>query len=52
MAVLLPMVVLTIFFILAVMIGFAFAMIGNERRYLKMIDQLKDESDVNEAPAD
>ena len=40
MAVLLPMVVLAIFLVLAVMIGFAFAVIGNERRYLRMIDRL------------
>ncbi len=41
MAVMLPMAVLLIFLVLAVMIGFAFAMMGNERRYLKVIDQLK-----------
>jgi len=41
MAALLPMVVFTIFFVLAVMIGFAFVMIGNERRYLKIVDRLQ-----------
>lgn len=45
MAAMLPMVVLAIFFVLAVMIGFAFAMIGNERRYLRIIDQLESEID-------
>jgi len=49
MAALLPMVVLAIFFVLAVMIGFAFAAIGNERRYLKMIDQLRAEVDDQES---
>ncbi len=41
MAAMLPMVVFTIFFVLAVMIGFAFVIIGNERRYLKIIDRLQ-----------
>lgn len=49
MAALLPMVVLAIFFVLAVMIGFTFAMIGNERRYLKMIDRLTAEADDHES---
>ncbi|NLS96875.1 MAG: hypothetical protein GXX96_32465 [Planctomycetaceae bacterium] len=41
MAVMLPMVVLVIFLVLGVMLGFAFAMIGNERRYLMIIDRLR-----------
>ncbi len=52
MAALLPMVVLAIFFVLAVMIGFTFAMIGNERRYLKIIDRLKDDGAVKDEPAE
>lgn len=52
MAALLPMVVLAIFFVLAVMIGFTFAMIGNERRYLKIIDRLKGECAVTDEPAE
>ena len=47
MAAMLPMVVLVIFIVLGVTIGFTFAMIGNERRYQKIIDELK-----NQIPAD
>lgn len=52
MAAMLPIVVLAIFFVLAVMIGFTCAMIGNERRYLKIIDCLKGESAVKDEPAE
>ena len=45
MAAMLPMIVLAIFFVLVVMIGFAFAMIGNERRYLRIIDRLTSSSE-------
>ena len=46
MAVLLPMVVLAVFLVLAMMLGFTFAMIGNERRYLRMIDRLAAQADT------
>lgn len=46
MAAILPMVVLFIFLVLALIIGFTFAMIGNERRYLRIIDQLESEPDA------
>lgn len=45
MAAILPMVVLAIFLVLAMMIAFTFAMIGNERRYLRIIGQLRNERD-------
>jgi hypothetical protein len=51
-AVLLSVAMLAIFFVLAVMIGFTFAMIGNERRYLKIIDHLKGEPAVKDGPAE
>ena len=41
MAAMVPVLALTIFFVIAMMILFTFAMIGNERRYLKIIDQLQ-----------
>ena len=47
MAVMLPVVVLLICLVLGVMIGFAFAAIGNERRYLRIIDQLKQHDRVD-----
>jgi hypothetical protein len=39
MALILPVAMLTIIGITAVVIGFGFAVISNERRYLKIIDQ-------------
>ena len=43
MAVMLPIAVLALLLVMAVMIAFTFAMIGNERRYLRVIDRLRQE---------
>ena len=45
MAVMLPIVVVALFLVTAVLIAFTFAVIGNERRYLKIIDRLRQESE-------
>ncbi len=43
MAAMLPILVTTVFVVLAIMAVFSFAIFRNERRYLKIIDRLTDE---------
>lgn len=49
MAAMLPVVVLGLLIMTGVMISFAFAMIGNERRYLKVIDQLTEQAGTSDS---
>lgn len=53
MALMLPIMVSGIFMVVAVMIAFGYAVFQNERRYLRIIDQLRAEKDVGgEEPED